>query len=131
MHEEQLPSQQRGSEFELRAGQADRMQREGNGLDLAVKKFRMAAYLWQAFTGEQMNRYKFGRRCFRFEDSWEPGTLSYQDWGTNQFRTQAKVHVIRSNKSVAEIRDLERAQQYTPGLKRVIFCHSGGSMLIE
>jgi hypothetical protein len=96
----------------------ERVQREGNGLDLALKKFRMAAYLWQAFTGEQMKRYGFGRRCFRFEDAWEPGTLSYQDWENNQYRTQAKIHVIRSNKSVAEIRDLERAQQYGPGTKK-------------
>lgn len=96
----------------------ERMQTEGNGLDLAIKKFRMAAYLWQAFTGEQMKRYGFGRRCFRFEDAWEPGTLSFQDWATKPFRTQAKVHVIRSNKTVAEIRDLERAQQYHPGTKK-------------
>jgi hypothetical protein len=96
----------------------ERMQREGNGLDLALKKFRMAAYLWQAFTGEQMKRYGFGRRCFRFEDAWEPGTLSYQDWESNQYRTQAKIHIIRSKKSVAEIRDLDRAQQYGPGTKK-------------
>ncbi|KAF1976999.1 hypothetical protein BU23DRAFT_317554 [Bimuria novae-zelandiae CBS 107.79] len=96
----------------------DRKQREGNGLDLAVKKFRMAAYLWQAFTGEQMNRHGFGRRCFRFEDSWEPGTLSYQDWGTGQFRNQAKIHIIRSDKTVAEIRDLDRAQQNPKGTKK-------------
>jgi hypothetical protein len=96
----------------------ERIQREGNGLELAIKKFRMAAYLWQAFTGEQMNRYGFGRRCFRFEDAWEPGTLSYQDWGNTEYRTQAKIHVIRSKRSVAEIRDLERAQQYGPGSKK-------------
>ncbi|CAO2656090.1 Nn.00g048930.m01.CDS01 [Neocucurbitaria sp. VM-36] len=96
----------------------ERMQREGNGLDLAIRKFRMAAYLWQSFTGEQMKRYGFGRRCFRFEDAWEPGTLSYQDWGTNKYRTQAKIHVIRSSKTVAEIQDLERAQQYGPGTKK-------------
>jgi hypothetical protein len=96
----------------------ERIQREGNGLDLALKKFRMAAYLWQAFTGEQMKRYGFGRRCFRFEDAWEPGTLSYQDWENSQYRTQAKIHVIRSNRSVAEIRDLDRAQQYGPGTKK-------------
>lgn len=95
-----------------------RMATEGNGLDLAVKKFRMAAYLWQAFTGEQMNRHGFGRRCFRLEDSWEPGTLSFQDWEPGHFRTQAKIHVIRSKKTVAEIRDLERAQQYGPGTKK-------------
>jgi len=43
----------------------ERIQREGNGLDTAIRKFRMAAYLWQAFTGEQMYRNSFGRRCFR------------------------------------------------------------------
>ncbi|KAF2129806.1 hypothetical protein P153DRAFT_289878 [Dothidotthia symphoricarpi CBS 119687] len=96
----------------------ERMQAEGNGLDLAIKKFRMAAYLWQAFTGEQMKRYGFGRRCFRLEDAWEPGTLSFQDWATKPFRTQARVHIIRSNKTVADIRDLERAQQYGPGTKK-------------
>lgn len=96
----------------------ERLQREGNGLDLAIKKFRMAAYLWQAFTGEQMKRYGYGRRCFRFEDAWEPGTLSYQDWDSNHYRTQAKIHVIRSKRTVAEIRDLERAQQYGPGTKK-------------
>ncbi|PVI03292.1 hypothetical protein DM02DRAFT_260831 [Periconia macrospinosa] len=92
----------------------DRIHREGNGLDLAIKKYRMAAYLWQAFTGEHMQRHGFGRRCFRFEESWEPGTLSYQDWEKGQFRNQAKVHVIRSNRTVEEIRDLNRAQQYDP-----------------
>ncbi|ORY15839.1 putative peptidase family-domain-containing protein [Clohesyomyces aquaticus] len=96
----------------------DRAQREGNGLDLAIKKFRMSAYLWQAFTGEQMNRHGFGRRCFRFEDEWAPGTLSYQDWATGEFRTQAKIHIIRSKKTVAEIRDLEFAQQYEKATKK-------------
>lgn len=96
----------------------ERIEREGNGLDLAIKKFRMSAYLWQAFTGEQMNRYGFGRRCFRFEDAWESGTLSYQDWGTDQYRTQAKIHVIRSRRTVAEIQDLQRAQQYSSGSKK-------------
>ncbi|KAF2001012.1 hypothetical protein P154DRAFT_522011 [Amniculicola lignicola CBS 123094] len=96
----------------------DRLQREGNSLELAVKKFRMSAYLWQAFTGEQMNRHGFGRRCFRFEDAWEPGTLSFQDWGKGQFRTQAKVHIIRSNKTVAQIRDLDLAQQYDKATKK-------------
>lgn len=96
----------------------ERIQKEGNGLEIAMKKFRVAAYLWQAFTGEQMQRNGFGRRCFRLEDSWEPGTLSYQDWGTGQFRTQARIHIIRSTRTVAEIRDLELAQQYPPATKK-------------
>ena len=33
-----------------------RVEREGNGLETAIRKFRMAAYLWQAFTAEQMWR---------------------------------------------------------------------------
>lgn len=27
-----------------------RIEKEGNGLDIAIQKYRMAAYLWQAFT---------------------------------------------------------------------------------
>ncbi|KAJ5020726.1 putative peptidase family-domain-containing protein [Bipolaris maydis] len=38
--------------------------------------------------------------------------------GAKQYRTQAKIHVIRSKRSVAEIRDLERAQQYGPATKK-------------
>ena len=62
----------------------ERVQREGNDLDTAIRKFRMAAYLWQAFTGEQMYRNLFGRRCFRFEEEWQTGSLTY---GTRQRST--------------------------------------------
>ena len=48
----------------------ERIQREGNNLATAIRKFRMAAYLWQAFTAEQMNRNGFGRRCYRYEEEW-------------------------------------------------------------
>ncbi|KAF2773804.1 hypothetical protein EJ03DRAFT_284999 [Teratosphaeria nubilosa] len=90
----------------------DRVQREGNGLDVAIKKFRMAAYLWQAFTAEQMNRNGFGRRCYRYEEEWQPGTLSWKDKETDTMRNEAKIHVIRLDKTVAEIQDLDLAQQY-------------------
>jgi Putative peptidase family len=92
----------------------ERIQREGNGLDTAVAKFKMAAYLWQAFTGEQMFRNRLGRRCFRFEEEWGSGTLSSRDIETKQMRNEAKVHIIRSEKTVAELRDLDVAQQYEP-----------------
>ena len=55
----------------------ERVQREGNGLETAMKKYRMAAYLWQAFTGEQMFRNSFGRRCFRFEEEWHLESSRY------------------------------------------------------
>lgn len=90
----------------------ERVQREGNGLETAIRKYRMAAYLWQAFTGEQMYRSGFGRRCFRFEEEWQSGSLTFRDSATAQMRNEAKIHILRSEKTVAELRDLNRAQQY-------------------
>ncbi len=96
----------------------ERVQREGNGLDTAIRKYRMAAHLWQAFTGEQMFRSGFGRRCFRFEEEWQTGSLSCRDLGTNQMRNEAKVHVVRSEKTIVELRVLNRAQQNEEGASR-------------
>ncbi|CAI7591895.1 unnamed protein product [Penicillium bialowiezense] len=89
----------------------ERAEREGNGLETAIRKYRMAAYLWQAFTGEQMYRNNFGRRCFRLEEEWQSGSLSRRDLTQAQMRNEAKVHVVRSEKTVAELRDLNIAQQ--------------------
>ena len=89
----------------------ERQTREGNDLDMAIKKFRMSAYLWQAFTGEQMFRNGFGRRCFRFEEEWQTGSLTYRDKEMGIMRNEAKVHIIRSKKSIKELRDLDIAQQ--------------------
>lgn len=96
----------------------DRVHREGNGLAQAVKKFRMAAYLWQAFTAEQMNRNGFGRRCYRYEEEWQPGTLSWRDAETGQMRNEAKIHIIRLKQTVKEVQDLNIAQQYQPAKEK-------------
>ncbi|KAL8862561.1 MAG: hypothetical protein Q9178_001059 [Gyalolechia marmorata] len=96
----------------------ERMQREGNDLDIALRKFRMAAYLWQAFTGEQMYRNGFGRRCFRFEEEWQSGTLTFRDAESGQMRSEAKIHVVRSEKTVRELRDLNLAQQYEKATRK-------------
>ncbi|KXL42945.1 hypothetical protein M433DRAFT_59013 [Acidomyces richmondensis BFW] len=96
----------------------DRVQREGNGLDVAIRKFRTAAYLWQAFTAEQMNRNGFGRRCYRYEEEWQPGTLSCRDLANGQMRNEAKIHVIRLKQTVKDIQDLDLAQQYQPAKKK-------------
>ncbi|PGH18904.1 hypothetical protein AJ80_04323 [Polytolypa hystricis UAMH7299] len=80
-------------------------------LSTAISKFRMAAYLWQAFTGEQMFRNNFGRRCFRLEEEWQPGTISSRDAMLGQMRNEAKVHVIRCDKTVSELRRIAGAQQ--------------------
>ncbi|KAJ5095366.1 hypothetical protein NUU61_004722 [Penicillium alfredii] len=89
----------------------ERAAREGNGLDMAIRKYRMASYLWQAFTGEQMFRNNFGRRCFRFEEEWQSGSLSRRDAASGQMRNEAKIHIVRSEKTVAELRELKIAQQ--------------------
>lgn len=96
----------------------ERINREGNDLDTAKRKFRMAAYLWQAFTGEQMYRNGFGRRCFRFEEEWQSGTLTFRDRESGQMRSEAKIHVVRSEKTVEELRDLNLAQQYDKATRK-------------
>lgn len=88
-----------------------RTEREGNGIELAIAKYRMAGYLWQSYTQEQMFRSNFGRRTFRFEEEWTPGTANLRDRRDDTMRSEARVHVIRSEKTVAEIRDMEVAQQ--------------------
>lgn len=96
----------------------ERIQREGNGLETAIRKYRMAAYLWQAFTGEQMFRNNFGRRCFRFEEEFQPGTISCRDAESGQMRNEARIHIVRTQKTVAELRDLNIAQQYGPATRK-------------
>jgi hypothetical protein len=88
-----------------------RIEREGNGLETAIRKLRMAAYLWQAFTAEQMVRNKLGRRVFRVEEEWTTGTSNYRDRELGTMRSEARIHVVRSSKTVAELRDPNRAQQ--------------------
>ncbi|CRK14337.1 hypothetical protein BN1723_017386, partial [Verticillium longisporum] len=88
---------------------------EGNGLDAAVRKYRMAAYLWHAFTGEQMVRQKMGPRSFGFEEEWTGSTSHQQDRMQGKMRREARVHIIRSEKTVAELRELQSAQQTTEG----------------
>ena len=96
----------------------ERVAREGNGLSVAIRKFRMAALLWQVFTAEQMYRNGFGRRCFRFEEEWQTGSLSIRDRESGQMRNEAKIHIIRSSKTTAELRDLNLAQQYDKATRK-------------
>ena len=89
----------------------DRAQKEGNDLDTAIRKYRTIGHLWQAFTQEQMFRNNLGRRCFRFDEEWQTGTLSSRDAATGHMRNETKINVVRSDKTVAELRDLNIAQQ--------------------
>lgn len=80
----------------------------GNTLEIAVKKMRMAAYMTSAFTLEQMNRNKFGMRSFKPFSLVEQDTLSEQG---SVDRETAHIHIICCDKTTAQIRDANIAQQ--------------------
>ena len=88
-------------------------------LEAAVAKFRMTAYMWQAFTAEDMRSKGLGRRAFRLEEEWVSDTVSqdFQYTATEEMawngamRSSAKIHVIPSDRTVAELRDAQVAQQ--------------------
>ncbi|KIW02940.1 uncharacterized protein PV09_05986 [Verruconis gallopava] len=87
-----------------------RVAAEGNDLEVAKRKYRMAAYLWQAYTADQMQRNGFLSRCFRLEEEWQPSTLGgFED--PQPWRSEARIHVIRLKQTVAELRNPEYAQQ--------------------
>ena len=65
-----------------------------------------------------MYRNSFGRRCFRFEEEWQTGTISARDNDIGTMRNEAKIHVVRTEKTVAELRDLQLAQQYERASKK-------------
>lgn len=89
-----------------------RAEKDGNGLSTAIRKYRTASYLWQAFLAEQMRRHGMGPRCFTFEEEWLRSTSHMQDRENGVMRSEARVHVVRLDKTVAEIRQLDSAQLF-------------------
>ncbi|ODV89244.1 hypothetical protein CANCADRAFT_135287 [Tortispora caseinolytica NRRL Y-17796] len=85
----------------------DRAAHEPPSIERLVEKFRTAAYLWQAFTAEQMRRAGYGRRSFAFYEDMLPDTLG----GTYKPLPTAVVHLVRSDLSKAELQDPDKAQQ--------------------
>jgi hypothetical protein len=94
-------------------GPGVREEEEVKTLEMAIRRFRTAAYLWQSFTAEQMAKNGLGRRTFRFDEEWTNGTSHPRDFDEHTMRSEARVHIIRTDKTIAEMRDLERAQQDT------------------
>ncbi|KAK3291264.1 putative peptidase family-domain-containing protein [Chaetomium fimeti] len=82
-----------------------------SSLDAAIAKFRMSAYMWQALTAEDLRAQGLGRRSFRLEEEWSTDTLSQRSQQTPTAGTVPKVHLIRTEKTVAELRDANLAQQ--------------------
>ncbi|KAI0479379.1 putative peptidase family-domain-containing protein [Xylariaceae sp. FL0804] len=112
-------------------------------LDAAVVKLRMAAYIWQAATAEAVRKEGLGRRAFRLDEEWGVDTTtaaSLQQGGQHHdpdptgtggggggggdggarmmMDAVARVHVVRSDKTVAQLRDAEAAQQNHRGRQR-------------
>ncbi|GKT44356.1 putative zinc metalloproteinase [Colletotrichum spaethianum] len=91
-----------------------------SSLDAAIAKLRMSAYMWQALTAEDMRMKGLGRRSFRLEEEWTADTTSREFlnglheaalFESGAMRASAKVHVIRSDMTTAQIRDADVAQQ--------------------
>lgn len=83
--------------------------KEGNTLDVAIKKLRMAGYMMSAYTQEQMRRNGLGNRTFRVAEEWTKDTISNRD---KDMRQTAKIHIIRMKQTRAEILDPDKAQQH-------------------
>lgn len=84
-----------------------RAEKDGNGLSTAIRKYRTASYLWQAYLTEQMRRHGMGPRCFTFEEEWVRSTSHMQDRENGVMRSEARVHIIHLDKTVAELRGLD------------------------
>ncbi|KAI1498599.1 putative peptidase family-domain-containing protein [Biscogniauxia marginata] len=93
-----------------------------SSLDAAIVKLRMAAYMWQALVAEDLQLRGLGRRSFRLDEEWGPDTTTasslQRDPSAAKMDAVAKVHVIRSEKTVAELRDADVAQQNHRGRGR-------------
>ncbi|KAI5776404.1 putative peptidase family-domain-containing protein [Geopyxis carbonaria] len=92
-------------------------------LDTAVRRLRMAGYLWAAYTGAQMHAHNLGHRSFRLDEAWLPDSLTAKD---AKKRTTAKVTVLRSKYSTKHIRDPARAQQ-----NKKATCANGAGSLFD
>jgi hypothetical protein len=93
-------------------------------LQAAIAKFRMTAYMWQALTAENMRAHGLGRRSFRFDEEWtvdtvsqdflnaaSDGSLAEEGSASSAMRSTAKINLIRSDETIAVLRDPNVAQQ--------------------
>ncbi|KAL3458205.1 putative peptidase family-domain-containing protein [Aspergillus heterothallicus] len=92
----------------------------------AVAKLRMAAYMWQAATAADFHSKALGRRAFRLDEEWSDTNTAFRTSHVGPGTTPpgaagamvAKVHLIRSTRTVAELRDAQVAQQNPRGRDR-------------
>ena len=96
-----------------------------SGIDAAVAKLRMSAYMWQALSAEDFRQKGLGRRSFRLDEEWTPNSTmqaTHQSAAGMDIHRHmgavAKVHIIRSERTVAELRGADIAQQNPHGKDR-------------
>ncbi|CAH6723262.1 putative zinc metalloproteinase [[Candida] jaroonii] len=85
-------------------------------LDMAVKKLKVAGRLMQAYTQDEMRLSGLSNRTFQFveETTDQQGIFGYNVKSPTPHQ-EVKVHVLRSPKTVAELRDPNLAQQNAKG----------------
>ena len=76
-----------------------------SSLNAAIAKFRMTAYMWQALTAEDLRTKSLGRRSFRLEEESTTDTLSQRSLHSSTTASVPKIHLVRTEKTVAELRD--------------------------
>nr|POE78034.1 putative zinc metalloproteinase [Quercus suber] len=79
-------------------------------LDAAVSKFRLTAYMWQALTAADAHSKGLGRRSFRLDEGWGQSTITHPR-PVSSLGSYAKVHIVRTEKTVAQLRNANLAQQ--------------------
>lgn len=88
-----------------------------NSLDAAIAKLRMSAYMWQALTAERMRKAGLGRRAFRLEEEWQSDLTSLFGVmkgarGEQIMGSSAKVHIVKCEKTVEELKTLENTSYH-------------------
>lgn len=89
---------------------------ETSNLDIAIQKLKVAGRMMQAYTQDEMRQSRFSNRSFQFveETTKYQGVFGY-DVQSKLGHKEIKVHVLRSPKTIAEIRNPNYAQQNFKG----------------
>lgn len=100
-------------------------------LDTAIQRVKVAARMMQAFTQDEFHRKGLSNRSFQFvEESVHSQRIFGYDVDSPHAHQEVKVHVFRSPKTVAELRNPDYAQQ-NPNAKDNGFCFSHAIDLVE
>lgn len=79
-----------------------------NSLDAAIRKLRMAAYMWQASLAESFRMQGLERRTFRLDEEWAVDTTTSASFqrrpGKDGMNTIARVRIVQIKKIVAQLR---------------------------